>query len=109
MAGLDAGGTLDQRARPIVLAMAVDLVTQPGQELCKLASGEGVVQPAQVGACLGEELCRVEVAQRVGWEISKEPGAPVDVLQAPLSVVRRGDAHCLLILLVPRRGQVARR
>ena len=37
---------------------------------------------------MAEELCGVNVSQRVGWEVPEETGAPVDVLQAALRVVR---------------------
>ena len=87
--------------------MTMNVVAQPGQEFAEIAPGEGLVQAAQLGAGLGEELGRVDVAQRIGREIAEQPGAPVDVLKAALGVVGGRDAQGLAVLLVPGRGQVA--
>ena len=107
MVGLRSGGALDQRYGSVALTVTMNVVAQPGQEFAEITPGERLVQPGQVRPGPGEELRRVDVAERVGWEIAKEPGAPVDVLQAALGIVRGRDSQGLAVLLVPCVGQLA--
>ena len=86
---------LDQLGRRVTLPVAVDFFGQPAAERLKLAPGELLGQPAQFGVGLGEELGRVEVAQRVGGKIADQARAPVNVLQHALGVVGRLDAQVL--------------
>ena len=90
----------------MTLAVTVDAVAKPGEELGEVAPDECLVQASQISAGLSKELSRVKVAQRVGREIAEEPGAPVDVLEAALGVVTGANPQGLAILLVPGRGQI---
>src|ERR1700678_3839147 len=89
--------------------MAMDLLAEPAQQAAEIAASEGVVEVTELGPGGGEELGRVDVAQRVGGEIANQPGTPMDVLEAALCVVGRGDAQAFPVLLIPRRGEVANR
>ena len=82
---------LDERGGPVALAVAMDVLAQPGEQPGEIAPGERLVEAAELAAGPAEELGGVDVAQRVGREVAEQPGAPVDVLQAALGVVGGGD------------------
>ncbi len=88
----------------MLAALAVDPVSEPGEERGEVAPGDGRVEAAKVEFGAGVELGGVEVAQGVSGEVTEEAGGPVDVLEAPTGGVGRGDPQVAAIPVVPGLG-----
>ena len=56
-----------------------------------------------------EQLPRDQVAERIGWEVTDQPGCPVHILEHAVSIVGHLDPEVLLVSGVPRLGQVSDR
>ena len=82
---------------------------EPADQPREIAPGEVGAEPRQgvVGGL--EQLRRRQRAQRIGREIAVRPVVPVDVLQAPLGVVGRGEPEELAHGVVPGAGQIPER
>ena len=71
--------------------MTLQALLQPGRRLTQISNPKLIVQirikrrhPLKKAAC-------VDIAKRIGWEISKQPHRPMDILQTPL----RGTRHLI--------------
>src|SRR5205807_1844729 len=90
----------------VPVADAVDFVMEPSLEALELALTEITFWLTQVVAGLFHELSGVEVAQRVGREVTEAAHAPVNVLQAALDIRLRAELERLLELFVPHARYV---
>ena len=86
--------------------MAVDPLPQPGQDLPEPAAAHLSLPVRDVARHRRVELRAVQVAQRVGREITDGEHRPVDVLQHAVGVALRDDAEQRARLLAPGVGQV---
>lgn len=103
-----AGDDFAEFAGAVALTLAVDLRVEPFFEAGEAAEAEVGVEAGEVFAGGGHELGGEEVAERIGRKIAEAAHAPVDVLQAALGVVRRGQIEEGLELFAPGGGDIAR-
>src|SRR5438876_12035392 len=82
-----SGHRAHQPAGSVTLAVAVDLLAEPGEQGGEIARRNRPVEVAEVGAGGLEELGGVEVAERIGGEVADGAAGPVDVLEAAAGVV----------------------
>ena len=86
----------------------MDLFVEPVFERQEFSASELIVETAEFFVGGVEELRGVHVAQRVRWEVSKQSGAPVNVLQATVRIVIGRDAKVAVESFVPDAGQFGR-
>jgi len=96
----------DQLRRRVTLSLPIHLLAQPAEQIGELAARKCRTQVAQFLRGAGKELGAEEIAERVGGEVGKHPGAPVTVLQAALGIAGRRHAEVAAIRLVPGSGKV---
>src|SRR5205807_6700015 len=77
---------------------------QPIQDKGSIPSCQSLVEIRECSAEGVVDLCTVEIAKRVAWEVAKA-GGPVDILQHSFGIRRRLNAQVLLILSVPKARQ----
>ena len=86
----------------VAVAVAMDFFAEPFPQRTEFAATELRGEIAEVGLGLGEELGRVQIAQRVGGKVAEQPRTPVHVLQHPVGIGGGHDAQVLAVLVVPR-------
>lgn len=89
-----------------MLAVSVDLGTEPTEEAAVIATDECGGEVAEFLVGCREELSSVEIAECVGREIADQAGTPVYVLKAAFGVVGRHDTEIGPIFLSPRSRQI---
>ena len=89
--------------------MGVDLFTEPAGDAGQVALGNVSINVTQILLHLGNDLCTVGTAQRIGGEVADHAACPVAVLEAAVLVV--GDIHAQIFLVhaVPLGGNVRHR
>src|SRR6185437_10271407 len=87
--------------------MAMDALPQPLAKRAELAGGELVLEISEILVCALPQLPGDEVAQRIGGEVTDQPGRPMHVLQHAVEVTFDGNPEVLLKPAVPCLGQVA--
>lgn len=103
--GAGAGGFFHEVLWEVGGAVLVDVVLHPGEEGKKVGFAEGRGNFGILHGCF-EELGRVDVAERVGGEVSEATHRPVDVLEASVGVVGRAEAEEFFELFIPGGGDV---
>jgi len=105
-----AGGAPHQFRGLVAQALPVDFFAQPFPQRPIFSPCQLRFEGRQVERGLAHELRRVEVAERVGREISQHSHAPVIVLQAAVGVLCHFQAEHFFKFLIPtgrhvRHGQ----
>ena len=105
MAG-DAPGELGGRKAATI---DVDIVAQPAEQRGELAALHLLIHIGNRDNDGVPQLCRVQVAERVGREVADRSHRPVDVLQAAPRGVGYVEAEVALDSVVPRTWKVGHR
>src|SRR6266542_3480714 len=96
-----AGSLAHQLFGFVALTMLVDFLAQPPEQAVIVAGVQFTGKGWQVEAGAAHELGGVQIAERVGREITKRAETPVSVLQTATGVVRHFQAEHFLKLPVP--------
>src|SRR5262249_12868556 len=87
-------------------AEPVHLRPQPAEQPRELAAGKLLIERRKLSAQALVELGGNDGTEGVGGEVAKGADGPVNVLQAPLEVIRRTDSEPLLHAGVPGLREV---
>ena len=80
---------LHQFIRRITLPRPMNFLAQPIFQRSKFPLRKLDVQSPQIPIRLLEKLRRIQIPQRIRWEISNQARAPVNILQHPVRIIRR--------------------
>src|SRR5262245_29335293 len=94
------GDALAQITRTQSLTVAMGFFAQPLCQPAEFAALDIIPQAGQVARRCIHELGGVQIAERVGREITDAAKAPVNVLQATVRIIRNGNVEVLADLII---------
>ena len=92
---------LDEILRIILMAMTVDIGTQPGKQLTEITLADLVIEIPNILVDLLPQLRGDQISQGVGGEIPDRAAGPMDILQHPFCIIGRRNAQIFLHFCVP--------